>query len=83
MTPAVAKKKALVRRTGRIVRLHDNGFGFIAADDSTEEFYVHVKEVERSAWALRAHVSFLPGEQTDPGKAPRAFKVRLAVEGEA
>lgn len=72
------------RITGRMISIRQQGgFGFILADESNTQYFVHIREVEPSAWALNVRVSFVPGEQTDPNKSPRASEVRLALEGES
>lgn len=71
------------RILGTLVSIHERGgFAFILARDSKIQYWAHVREVEPSAWAHDARVSFEPGEKVDPNRAPKAFKVRLALEGE-
>ena len=77
MSPSERKR---VRKIGVLSAIRqDRGFGFITARDSNEQYFVHIREVDKSAWFLNASVSFLPGKQTDIKKAPRAFNVRLSV----
>ncbi len=62
------------RLTGTIVRIRDEGYGFIhTANDG--DFYVNISSMrDRSDWIERTAVSFVPGEGK-PGKAPPAFDV--------
>jgi cold shock CspA family protein len=77
MSPSERKR---VRKIGVLSAIRqDKGFGFITARDSNEQYFVHIREADKSAWFLNASVSFFPGKQTDTKKAPRAFDVRLSV----
>jgi cold shock CspA family protein len=69
------KDGASQRFRGVLLRLHDEGYGFIHTEESGD-FYVNISAMQdRSAWKERTLVSFIPGN-AKPGKAPPAYQVR-------
>ena len=69
------KGDAAERFRGVLLRIHDEGYGFIHTEESGD-YYVNVASMQdRSAWKEGAAVSFTPG-RAKPGKAPPAYQVR-------
>lgn len=64
------------RFRGVLLRIHDEGYGFIHTEASGD-FYVNVSSMQdRAAWKEGTLVSFSPGK-AKAGKAPPAYQVRV------
>jgi hypothetical protein len=63
------------RLHGTLVRIHDDGYGFIRTDRG--EFYINVNSMrDRSAWHSGQALSFLPGLARE-GKATPAYDAEV------
>lgn len=62
------------RLQGTLIRIREQGYGFIHVPHGTEHF-VNVNQMrDRSAWVEGTEVRFTPGK-AKPGKAPPAYDV--------
>jgi hypothetical protein len=60
---------------GTLIRVHENGYGFIQihGDVGQGEYYININSMrDRSAWVAGQVLSFLPGEPRE-GKATPAY----------
>jgi len=63
------------RFRGVLLRIHDEGYGFIHTE-TDGDYYVNIASMlSRADWKEGRPVSFLPGRAKD-GKAPPAYQVR-------
>lgn len=63
-----------VRLKGTLIRIHEEGYGFIRVPHRGE-FFVNVNQLrDRSIWVEGAEVHFTPGRPKS-GKAPPAYDV--------
>lgn len=63
------------RRTGTLLRLKDQGYGFIRPDGGGPDFYVSITSMrDRSDWVEGGRVEFTPGDArpTPPGGKSKA-----------
>lgn len=72
------------RLHGIIVRVHEKGFGFVAAEG--EEFFIHATELPAAHWRRGQTISFVPAEPRKGSRSRRATQVivthpRAAMEG--
>ena len=64
--------------SGVLIRVHNDGYGFIKDDASHEEFFVSLRDFpSRSSWFPGQCLSFDLDPNSQPGKARRAINIAL------
>lgn len=65
--------------TGKIVRLHEKGFGFIRDDNDGKEYFFHRSSLKNASWDALRKGDAVEFEDTDEGpKGPRTETVFLS-----
>lgn len=75
MTKTPAHTQETPRRTGVLLRLHTQGYGFIRPDDGSPDFFVSINSMrDRAHWIEGTHVEFSPGKlyRVAPGQKSKA-----------
>lgn len=81
MQDSARKKHVRPRLNGTLVRLKDEGYGFIRPDDGTPDYYVSISSMrDRADWIEGSRVQFTPGvafpvRQGQKNKATPAWDV--------
>jgi cold shock CspA family protein len=81
MPTATAAPKRPRRKTGTLVRIKDEGYGFIRPDDGSPDYFVSITSLHnRAHFRENTVVEFTPGATSLPGdgkksKAPPALDV--------
>lgn len=80
MTALTPTSDAPPRLTGKLVHLHNEGYGFIRAAGTQEEYFVLRSHVPASLWLRNARLDFDTAPPAGPRKAPRAVNITAPAE---
>lgn len=63
------------RKTGTLMRIHDNGYGFIEMGRGEGTVFIRRKQVKPEHWVKGQRFTFVLREPLEGASAPRADKV--------
>lgn len=74
-TIAVPSPQPAGRLRGTLLRIHQNGYGFIHVGPGLPEYWIQKRQVPAAEWRTGRALTFLPGQPKKPGTAPAALDV--------